>query len=270
MFTLKEKVIVIAVVLFVFTGLTAVSYYQFKMIQELKTKLEQQTTINQNNFLASQDSLRKYVDESGKEIKMKLGYIYDLSKTQDAFLKKQGYDVKTIQDVVLKIKEMMLEGGGTTEVSDSFATHTFNFDTSIVNIQGFTKIDLLKKEYSFTRLLLKFKNIPLQMKISKNEKGQFLGTAKSLLPGIEITSVETVVDNSVYTGTVIQEERFFDLLKAGLFLGCQTEKGFDFNKSKLLYGFEVTYRDIGIFLLTDGIGNKFGVKISRSIGSFFK
>lgn len=258
------KIIAIASAIIIIIALSTLSYYQFKTIRDLRTSLERQLLINNNNALANMDSLRFYINDQNQVVGQKLGFVYDLAKKQDAYLKKQGYALNSIQSVVFQIKDLMLTDSGEVQLTDSMATHKFKFDTLIVQIDGLTKIDLKNKEYSFTQLKLNFRPIKAKLSVSQNESGQILGTATSLTPGITITALETELDPSVFSNTC-PEPRFLDLLRVGVMVGTN-----DFSKWSMLYGFKIEYRAVGAWILTSPEGQKFGLSLSIPLSTFIK
>lgn len=265
MLALKTKLIIGASALFLLISLSGIVYYQFKLLNELQEKLAQQTQINYNNGLALNDSLRFYINEQNQVVAQKLGFVYELTLKQDTYLKKQGYALNSIQTVMFQIKDLMLVDSGEVQITDSIATHKFQFDTLIVQIDGLTKIDLKKKEYSFTQLKLNFRPIKAKISISRNESGQVLGTATSLTPGITITALETEVDPAIFNKSY-SEPRFLDLLRVGIMLGTNSE----FSKWSMLYGFKIEYKAIGAWVLTSSEGQKFGLSISTPLSTFIK
>ncbi len=267
----KAKIYVGIGILLVLVSLSFSTCYFYKLYVENKEKVERVEKINNNNFLASLDSLRKVSKDQWE----RLGYVYDLQSQTSKYLReelvKQGYKLTSLQEVSLKISDIIVTlKGGTTEVDSMWATYVMpKYDSLMVSVSGKTSINLKNKDLSFTKLILGFKPIPLQLKISKNESGQIIGNAESLMPGVEITNLKTTVDENIYVPKPCEEQKFLDLLKIGALIGSNKFKSSEFNLGKIVFGFTVEYSNWGVWYLRDE-SNLFGISIKKSIGDLIK
>jgi hypothetical protein len=243
------------------------------MYREIKSQVTRLESINNANSEAFLDSLRK-VSQNEWE---KLGFIFDLQKASDKYLReellKQGYKLTSLQEASMKIDDIviLLKGGNTT-VDSEWATYELPpYDSLIVSIEGKTSINLKNHDLSFSKLMLKFKEVPLRLKIARNNENKVIGSAETGIKGLKITVLETQVDESIYAPQVtIKEEKFLDLLKVGILLGTNALKFDNFNQTQFVYGLEVTYKNFGIWSIKDQNNSMYGVSLSTSIGSFFK
>lgn len=242
------------------------TYVMYKQNVQLRADLKNQVAMAQNNDFASMDSLRKYVSENGQAVYEKLGYVYDLAQKQNSVLSKQGLQLQTLQQATVKLQDIVSVQHGQVNVNDSTASITFSLDTSIVRVTGISTIDLKHREYSFTKLLLAFKQIPLKLGISKDKNGHIVGSATSTLPGVEISTLETQVNPDVYSSVNVKQEQFFDLVRLGALLGFRHEIASPVNKV-FAYGLTAEYKGQGLWWAHDRYGNTYLLHVSLPLST---
>lgn len=264
----KVQLIILAVFLAVLLACGLIIKYQYDAAIELRERYELQAQVLHNNNLASLDSLRFYWNEENIKTAQKLGFIYDLSKQTDAYLKKQSYELKSMQNLIIELKSLYMKDSSNIIVKDSIVTLPFNFDTSIVAITGKSVINLKNLDKGFTDLTTLFKKIPLHLEISKNDKGLIMGTARSEIKEVEFVQLETTVSPDVYLSTPVSQ-KFLDKLSCGLMVGMSD---FTFSKQTVwAYGLELRYSNLfGVWMLTDNVNNKYGITLSMPVSTLFK
>jgi len=211
-------------------GSLALNIYSARKIDELKTKAEIAETVLRNNFLASQDSLRKIIDD-GRVQYEKLAFSYELAtkreKELSERLKNQGYQLAVIQDLKLQLSQLKLKlAEGDTYIDTLVARYSFPpKDTAFVTISGETEIFLKKPEKSYTNLNIQFKPIEGKSKIAFNpDTKQVTGVFEPLSPALEVITLETEIDPRFFLNTP-PPESFWDKLKIGGFVSAQTAFG---------------------------------------------
>lgn len=262
-----KQYITIIIVLIV---LGVVIYLGYKEIQQLKQiNSELKLNINQN-FKALNDSLRMLMDEQGRKIYLQTAFINDLSKNQSKILAQQGIQLKSLQEVSIKLDDIvMVIDSGQTEVSDSMITRSFYKDTSFVTVEGLTSVNLRNDNLSNTKLRLSSKDIPIEVSVGISEDGTYIGIVKPLISGISLKSLKTTLDPSLINKFSQKPLTLFDLLKIGGLLGMSSQYNLNLEKSNIVWGLDIEYSGYGVWYLKTNPGNIIGLRVSKSINEVF-
>jgi hypothetical protein len=255
-----------------FFVLGVVIYYGYKEIKQLNQLNQNLNRALDNNLKALNDSLRVIINGQNQKIYLQTAFINDLKLKQDKVLQEQGISLKALQEVSLKLDDIIFViDSGVTQIGDSVISRTFYKDTSFTTIEGLTSINLRNDALSYTKLKLSNKEIPIEFGVGINEEDNtFVGIAKSLIPGISIKTMKTTLDPSIIGKFKKDEDvSFFSALSIGVKLGLSSQLMFDLPKSQIVYGFDVEFKNWGVWYLKIPDSQIYGIKKSFRISDLF-